>query len=95
MHEYVHDILVDLTGQTVLRPPRKYDKLYSEQGHQDQGGSHRLHVHVGLCSVSVSQLRHQHSYDIQQEEEVNLRQRRFCVQTNVTLRQKLWITTKI
>lgn len=74
MHEYVHDVFIDLSGQTVLWPPRKNYELYPEQGHQDQGGSHCFHVHVGLCPVSVSQLCHQHSYNIQQEEEVNLRE---------------------
>ena len=65
VHEYVHDVLVDLPGQPVLRPPGEDDELDSEQGHQDEGGSHRLHVHVGLCTVCVSQLGHQHSYNIQ------------------------------
>lgn len=64
VHEYVHDVLVDLPSQAVLRPPGENDKLYSQQGHQDQGGSHRLHVHVGLRPVGVSQLGHQHSYNI-------------------------------
>lgn len=64
VHEYVHDVLVHLPSQPVLWPPRKNDKLYSKQGHQDQGGSHGLHVHVGLCPVRVSQLSYQHSYNI-------------------------------
>lgn len=64
VHEYVHDVLVHLPGDAVLRPPGEYDELYSEQGHQDEGGSDCLHVHVGLCSVSVPQLGHQHSDDV-------------------------------
>lgn len=30
----------------------------------DQGGSHCLHVHIGLCPVCVSQLGHQNSNNI-------------------------------
>lgn len=64
MHEDVHDVLVHLAGDAVLRPPGEDDKLYSKQGHQDEGGSHRLHVHVGFCTVRVPQLGHQHLDDI-------------------------------
>lgn len=76
VHEYVHDVLVHLPGDAVLRPPGEYDELYSEQGHQDEGGSDCLHVHVGLCSVGVPQLGHQHSDDVQEEKEVHLKQKR-------------------
>lgn len=64
VHEYVHDVLVDLPSQTVLRPPGENYKLNSQQRHQNQSGSDSLHVHVGLGPVCVSQLGHQHSYDI-------------------------------
>lgn len=64
VHEYVHDVLVDLPSQPVLWPPGENDKLNSQQGNQDQGGSHCLHVHVGLCPMCVSQLGYQHSYNI-------------------------------
>lgn len=64
VHEYVHDVLIDFPSYPVFRPPWKYDKLYSKQRHQDEGGSHCLHVHVGLGAVSVSQLGHQHPYYI-------------------------------
>lgn len=75
VHEYVHDVLVDLPGQPVFWPPGDDDKLYSEQRHQDQRGPHRLHVHVGLGAVRVPQLGHQHSDDVQQEEEIHLQRR--------------------
>lgn len=65
VHKYVHDVLVDLPSQPVLRPPGENDKLDPEQRHQDESGSHRLHVHVGLCTVCVPQLGHQHSDNIQ------------------------------
>lgn len=74
VHEYVHDVLVDLARHPVLRPPGENDKLYSQKRHQDEGGSHCLHVHVGLGPVCVSQLGDQHSYDIQQEEEIHLQE---------------------
>lgn len=64
MHEYVHYVLVDFPSQPVLRPPGNDDKLYSQQGNQDQGGSHCLHVHVGLCPVRISQLGNQNSDNI-------------------------------
>lgn len=72
MHEDVHDVLVDLAGDAVLRPPGEDDELDPEQGHQDEGGPHRLHVHVGLGPVRVPQLGHQHTDDVEEEEEVHL-----------------------
>ncbi|TNN72142.1 hypothetical protein EYF80_017570 [Liparis tanakae] len=56
VHEDVHDVLVDLASQPVLWPPGENDKLYSQQGHQDQGGSHCLHVHIGLRPSTYAEI---------------------------------------
>ena len=73
VHDYVHDVIEHLSGPLVLRPPGKDDKLNAQKRHQDQGGSHGLHVHVGLCPMGVPQLGHQHTHNVQQEEQVYLR----------------------
>lgn len=72
VHEDVHDVLVHLASDAVLGPPGEDDELNSKQRHQDEGGSHRLHVHVGFGTVCVPQLGHQHPDDVQEEEEVHL-----------------------
>lgn len=61
----MHDVVINLSCQPVLRSPREDDELNAQQGHENEGGPHRLHVHVGLRSVRVSQLCHQDSYYVE------------------------------
>lgn len=70
--EDVHEELVDGTADASLRPPGYKDELDTQQGGEDEGRSHRLHVGRGLGAVGLLQLGDQDAHDVQEEEEVHL-----------------------
>lgn len=51
------------------------DDLDAQEGHEDQRGSHRLHVEAALGLVGHSKLGDQHPYNVQEEEQVHLGER--------------------
>lgn len=70
--EDVHEELVDGAADAFLRPKGDKDELDTQQGDEDEGGSHRLHVRGGLGGVRLLQLGDQDADDVQEEEEVHL-----------------------
>ena len=72
MHEDVHDVVVDLGGDPSRGLVGQQDELDAQEGDEDQGGPHRLHVQAGLCLVGHLQLGDEHPHDVEQEEEVHL-----------------------
>ena len=73
MHEDVHDVVVDLRGASALGLVGQQHVLDPQEGHQDQGGPHSLHVQAGLCLVGHLQLGDQDAHDVQQEKQIYLR----------------------
>lgn len=72
VHEDVHDVVVHLLGDAALGSPWEQHKLDAKEGDKNQGGSHCLHVQVGLSLVGVFQLGYENTNDVQQEEKVHL-----------------------
>lgn len=70
--EDVHEELVDGAEDAFLRPEGEKDELDTQQGDEDEGGSHRLHVGRGLGAVGLLQLSDQDADNVQEEEEVDL-----------------------
>lgn len=70
--EDVYEEVIDGAADSSLWPPGKKDELDTQQGDEDQGGSHRLHVGRGLGAVGLLQLGDQDADDVQEEEEVHL-----------------------
>ena len=73
MHQYVHDVVVYFRGDPSLRLVGKQDVLNSQKRHQDEGGSHGFHVETRLCLMSHLQLGDEHSHDVQEKEQIDLR----------------------
>lgn len=76
MHEDVHHVVVHLLSNAALGSPWEQHKLDAKEWDQDQGGSHCLHVQVGLSLVGVFQLGYENTDDIQQEEKVHLSEKK-------------------
>lgn len=70
VQEDIHDILKDL--RVALGLVGQQDELDAQEGDEDQGGPHGLHVETGLRLVSHLQLGDEHPHDVEQEEEVDL-----------------------
>lgn len=64
--------VVDGAVAAFLWCPGQQDELGSQQRDEDKGGSHCLHVGVGLGTVGVFQLGDEDPYDVEEEEEVYL-----------------------
>lgn len=73
MHQYVHDVVVYFRGDTPPRFVGQQHVLNPQQRHQDEGGSHCLHVETGLGLMSHLQLGDQHSHNVEQKKQVDLR----------------------
>lgn len=72
MNQKVHEIIVDLPKNLVGGPPGKHNKLDPQQGHKDHGSLHSFQVHVGFCLMSLPQLGHKNTDDVEQKEEIDL-----------------------
>lgn len=70
--EDVHEELIDGADDASLRPTGDKDVVDSQQGDEDEGGSHCLHVGRGLGAVGLLQLSDQDADNVQEEEEVHL-----------------------
>lgn len=73
MHQYVHDVVVYFRGDPSLRLVGKQDVLNSQKRHQDEGGSHGFHVETRLRLMGHLQLGDEHSHDVQEKEQIDLR----------------------
>lgn len=72
MHEYAHDVVIYFRGDSSSWLVGNQDKLNSQERHQDEGGSHGLHVQAGFCLVSHLQLGDEYPHDVQQEKQIDL-----------------------
>lgn len=70
-----HDVAIDLVGAVALRFVGQEDDLDAQEGHEDQRASHGLHVETGLGLVGHFKLGDQHPHNVQEEEQVHLRER--------------------
>ena len=73
MHQYVHDVVVYFGGDPSLRLVGKQNVLNSQKRHQDEGGSHGFHVETRLRLMGHLQLGDEHSHDVQEKEQIDLR----------------------
>lgn len=64
MHEDVHDVQIDLQHPVFMGLVGEQDKLDTEQGDEDEGGSHSSHIEAGLRLVRHSQLGDENSDDV-------------------------------
>lgn len=72
MHEYAHDVVVYFREDAPFRLVGNQHELNSQEGHQDEGGSHGFHVQAGFCLMSHLQLSDEHPHDVQQEKQIDL-----------------------
>lgn len=73
MHQDVHNVVVDLRGHPSLRLVGQQDVLDPQERHQDERGPHGFHVEAGLRLVGDLQFGDEHSHNVQQKEQVDLR----------------------
>lgn len=72
MREDVHEELVHSRSKFAPRLKGHKDVVSTHEGHQDEGGTHSLHIGTGLGPVGHFQLCDQNTHYVQQEEEVHL-----------------------
>lgn len=72
VHEYFHDVKIDLQDLLLLGFVGDQHELNAQQGDEDEGGSHSPHVEAGLGLVGHSQFGDENPNDVQQEEQVDL-----------------------
>ena len=72
MNEDLRDVVVDLGGDPSRGLVGQQQNLDAQEGDEDQGGPHRLHVQSELSLVGHLQLGDENPHDVEQEEEVHL-----------------------